>query len=247
MASIFETIGAIPGTFVQSRILQTIGAVAGTYVISRIFWLIAWKWPNSTTKAIVLNVVSALVIIPGDYLAAIHAGDPNIDFRSGALLYGACQILVFLMDYARVAPQQTKKAKWPAFAGIALFFAIMVGQVIGRVVVEYVFGADLMALAGELNKKLPTMLDSETRMDTVDASSDRVLFSYTLVNHKAEEFDAAYFVAVMRPELIRQTCTIDTMMRNILKRNIVVGYSYSSSDGKHIATIDVHPADCTKS
>ena len=85
------------------------GSVLGTFVISRIFWILAWKWSNSVTKAIVLNMVSALVIIPGDYFTAIRAGEPKNLLRV-ALLYGGCQALVFLLDFVRVRQQARRAA-----------------------------------------------------------------------------------------------------------------------------------------
>ena len=80
---------------------QLIGALVGTFVLSRIFWLIPWYGRNTDTKAITLNALSALVIIPADFLAAVSAGK-DANFYGGALLYGGCQFLICLYDIFRL-------------------------------------------------------------------------------------------------------------------------------------------------
>jgi hypothetical protein len=72
---------------------QLIGALLGTFLISRLFWVATKKWPDSIGKAIFLNVVCALIIIPLDYSVRDGA-----NLGEEILLYGMCQVVVFVID-----------------------------------------------------------------------------------------------------------------------------------------------------
>src|SRR5262245_12772732 len=73
----------------------------------------------------------------------------------------------------------------------------------------------LVAVAAELNKSLPIQVDGETRLDRIDAGPGRkVQYRYTLVNYAiVPNFDAAYFVNVLRPRAVATYSTHPAMKK----------------------------------
>lgn len=80
--------------------LQLLGAFTGIFLISRIFWLVAWSWPSSVSKAVALNAFCFVLVTPLDMLTWIsnHAGYKY----HRVILFAASQLLVLIIDTFRM-------------------------------------------------------------------------------------------------------------------------------------------------
>ena len=97
--------------------------------------------------------------------------------------------------------------------------------------------------ASDLNKQLPMMVDSETRLDSSIGLNKSFKYNYTMVNYKAEEVNRSEFNKIMQPRLVNMVCT--TKELDVFTKNgIPVTYNYYGKNGKNIATITVSPSQC---
>jgi len=139
--------------------------------------------------------------------------------------------------------------------GIALLlviaFAGSIGKIIGKSTSERFFegkkegtiDAVLIQIASEINKKLPMMVDANTRLDSTVGINRTVRYNYTLVKYTAEELDATALEQAMRPKLINNVCTTKEM-EFFVKNNITVSYAYFGKNGKQVTVITVPASSC---
>ena len=86
-----------------------------------------------------------------------------------------------------------------------------------------------------LNKTLPTMLDEELRLDKVSAKGSKMTFHYTLVHFTPTSMSAKKLKSLMYEDIKTQVCT-DKETKILLKKGMVVDYTYNGKDKKHITT-----------
>lgn len=95
--------------------------------------------------------------------------------------------------------------------------------------------------AFELNRLCPTLIDSDTRLESVAALPPRTLqFHYTLINVEKDNVDSTAFKKYIEPILIEDTKT-NPKMKFQRKRSITVNYVYKDKDGKYICAISMSP------
>jgi hypothetical protein len=131
------------------------------------------------------------------------------------------------------------------FAGIA-------GAVLGYVAVTYFFQAGrdsvhfdqgLAQVAGEINKTLPMMVDSATRLDTViPGPGEKLTYCYTLVNEEKESVDVAALEKALRPQAISGYKT-STQMKSFREHNVELNYQYKDKKGNFIFELAITPKD----
>ena len=87
------------------------------------------------------------------------------------------------------------------------------------------------------------MVDAETRLDSTGGINKQFFYSYTMINHSAEEINTEAFTDAMQPRLINGVCTTKEM-EVFMKNNIPVSYVYRGKNGKQFLTITVDPSQC---
>jgi len=116
--------------------------------------------------------------------------------------------------------------------------------------VQYISGEDnsdlnstLMKTASQINKKLPMMVDSETRLDSSVGMNRAFRYNYTLVNFTAEELDPNELKELLEERLINSVCTTKEM-EVFTKNDVSITYAYHGKNGKQVTTITVLPEQC---
>jgi hypothetical protein len=102
----------------------------------------------------------------------------------------------------------------------------------------------LRAESAGLNRQLPAKLDEKTELTITEAAPGMFTYKYRLVEIVADRIDHQHFTAAAKPVLIQNACGRAETRDEFLKNGVTLRYSYFDKDQKHIATLDVTPADC---
>jgi hypothetical protein len=104
--------------------------------------------------------------------------------------------------------------------------------------------AGLAELADSTNKKLPIMLDKETRWDKTEASSGlRLNYFYTLPNYSSRDVEPNDIQTNAKPDVIKNACT-NKEMKPSLQLGVTHGYVYRGNDGVEITRFEINKNDC---
>ncbi len=102
----------------------------------------------------------------------------------------------------------------------------------------------LTKVSAQMNKKMPIILDKDTRLDKVSAEPGRHLkYHYTLVSVRHGDINTAEFSKVIKPQLKSRLCE-DVEMQKFLKNGVSVSYLYKTNDGRAIGGAEFSPSDC---
>lgn len=122
-----------------------------------------------------------------------------------------------------------------------------IGKLGGKAVSEYLSGtssADIAKIASrEVNKKMPMMIDAETRIDSTSAGpGGHVTYNYTLINYSAADLNALT-LSRLEDKVTRVTCEQKT--ENLLAKKISLQFRYRSSDGLLVKDFTIYPRTCS--
>jgi hypothetical protein len=98
--------------------------------------------------------------------------------------------------------------------------------------------------SAEMNRGLPAMIDKETELMITEAGPGLFVYKYRLVNISLERVNPQVFPERVKPQLVQMSCSRPETRGEFLSRGVTMRYSYFDSEKRHIATIDVTPADC---
>ena len=101
----------------------------------------------------------------------------------------------------------------------------------------------LKITADTLNKTLPIMVDEELRFDKVSAEGSKMTFHYMLVHFTLETMTAKQLKSLMYEDMKTQVCT-DKDTKILLKKGMVVDYTYNGKDKTHITTFAFDAKAC---
>lgn len=101
----------------------------------------------------------------------------------------------------------------------------------------------LVQLVNEVNKSLPKMLDSETKLDSVYTELNNLEYRYSLVNYNAIDIDANFLHENMRPSIVSIACSNSATV-SLIQEGVNVSYTYFDKVGEYITTINVRSSDC---
>jgi len=134
---------------------------------------------------------------------------------------------------------------------IAMIVVCAIGAAIGAVVVNRPFHIDgkpsvekeLVDAANQYNKMLPMMLDSETRGDSiVPQPPNTIVYHYTLVKRTKNELNAHAIDKAMRPRIINNYKTTDSM-KALRDAGVTLVYDYYDKNGSFVTEIVVKTSD----
>jgi len=102
----------------------------------------------------------------------------------------------------------------------------------------------LSRVAEDINRSVPMMIDPETELLPTEAAPATLIYNYRLVSYSAAQLDPQKFAAGVKEKVTQSACNRPETRDEFLKRGVTLRYSYFDKDKKHIATVDVTPADC---
>ena len=127
----------------------------------------------------------------------------------------------------------------------ALFFTLAFG--LSYIAVQQIFfrtptfDKNMMAIASEINKSCPLMVDAETRLDNAIALPNNIFqYNYTLVNIVKESADTAQMRIYLEPILTNLVKT-DPQMKFQRDQKITMNYFYKDKTGKFLLLISITP------
>ena len=102
----------------------------------------------------------------------------------------------------------------------------------------------LNRIAAEINRSVPVMIDAETQLLPSTAGEGMLVYNYRLVNYSLDQLDPQRFATGAKQKIVQGACNRPETRDEFLKQGVTLRYSYFDKQKRHIATIDVLPADC---
>ena len=102
----------------------------------------------------------------------------------------------------------------------------------------------LNKLAVQINRAVPVMIDKETELLAAAGTEGMLTYNYRLVSYSVSQLDAAKFAAGAKERVTQGACNRPETRDDLLKQGVTLRYAYFDKDKRHIATIDITPADC---
>lgn len=100
----------------------------------------------------------------------------------------------------------------------------------------------LAATADEINRRLPMMVDQNTRLDsTVALPKSKLMYRFTILNIDPLP-DGDVLVETLRPTTLNNYKTSQDMA-DLRKMNVTLVYSYADDKGNELARFQVSPQD----
>jgi hypothetical protein len=102
----------------------------------------------------------------------------------------------------------------------------------------------LSKLAAEINRSAPVMIDPATELISVAGADGMLIYNYRLVGYSAVELDHQKFRDGARERVTQAACNTPDTRDGLLKKGVILRYSYFDKYRQHIASVDVKPSDC---
>lgn len=102
----------------------------------------------------------------------------------------------------------------------------------------------LSKVAAEINRSVPVMIDAETELLPSEAGDAMLVYNYRLVKYSVDEIDHQKFAAGAKQKVVQGACNQPVMRDDFLREGVTLRYSYFDKNKRHIATVEVAPADC---
>jgi hypothetical protein len=132
---------------------------------------------------------------------------------------------------------------------IIIALAAVIGSIAGSYIIDGINGKksnldkNLVEAANKLNKVLPIMMDSETRLDSTMAFPGKeFVYFISLINYTIDEIDIELFEEDMKPNLINNAKT-NSSMKTFRDNNVTLSYVYRDKNMNEITRIKIAPED----
>ncbi|HEX7967739.1 MAG TPA: hypothetical protein VF502_05935 [Stellaceae bacterium] len=102
---------------------------------------------------------------------------------------------------------------------------------------------DLATVATEINKRLPMMVDGDTRLDNVKAGDAELAYYLTITDRSETEPGWEEFQTAMSDKLLGQACSSPDYKR-LLTQGIQLRLVYRSKELAEVATVVIPPSHC---
>jgi hypothetical protein len=102
----------------------------------------------------------------------------------------------------------------------------------------------LAGIAAEINRSVPIMIDQETELMPAVGAPGMLIYNYRLVSYSVTQVDHERFAAGAKERVKQGVCGRPETRDSLLKKGVILRYSYFDRDKQHIATVDVAPSDC---
>ncbi len=101
----------------------------------------------------------------------------------------------------------------------------------------------LQGAAKFLNKQLPIMVDSDSKLVKATSEGKTLTYHYTLIKYAANDLDPVALKESLTPMVTKQTCTMPNL-RPVVDRGATIRYLYNGNDAKEILAINVRKSNC---
>jgi len=102
---------------------------------------------------------------------------------------------------------------------------------------------ELAEQADKINRNLPMMVDSETKMLNIHGINNTVTTDYQLVNVLAKQVDTTQFNPAVKKKLLNNHCTRPET-KILRDHNVTMRYNYRDMEGKFITLITIKANEC---
>jgi hypothetical protein len=102
----------------------------------------------------------------------------------------------------------------------------------------------MAAVAKEMNKSLPVMVDRDTELYSVAGFEKMITYNYRFINVSANEFPSEKVLTTFKPQFISSACASPEIRNTFFKSGITMRYTFSDKDKKPITSFDITLADC---
>ena len=124
---------------------------------------------------------------------------------------------------------------------IGVAFAILAFFAVQQFFKSPTLNKELVKLASDMNKTLPMMVDSETRLDNTTACPNNTFqYSYTLINYDKESIDVIELKRTLEPHIVNQLKSSPQMQWQ-RDNKVTLDYYYKDKNGIYLFTITVKP------
>ena len=124
---------------------------------------------------------------------------------------------------------------------IGVAFAILAFFAVQQFFKSPTLNKELVKLASDMNRTLPMMVDSETRLDNTTAYPNNTFqYSYTLINYDKESIDVIELKRTLEPHIVNQLKSSPQMQWE-RDNKVTLDYYYKDKNGIHLFTITVKP------
>ncbi len=101
----------------------------------------------------------------------------------------------------------------------------------------------LLEASQQINKQLPMMVDSETRLDVTMCAGKHVAYKYTMINVSETEIDKIDFENKIKAQLVKNQCSNENTIK-MLKMDVRYNYTYLDRNGILLAAININKSHC---
>lgn len=141
-------------------------------------------------------------------------------------------------------PKPKKKFSKAALLGIVItiiFFVLGYFAVQQLLFKSPLLDKAMMAMASEINKSCPLMVDAETRLDNSTAMTNNTFqYNYTLINVEVETVNPEEMKGYLEPYLIDMVKN-NQQMALFRKLKTTINYSYKDKAGKFLFMVSITP------
>lgn len=95
-----------------------------------------------------------------------------------------------------------------------------------------------------INKQLPMMVDSDTKLEKTSSEGNTLIYHYVLVNYLSTEIDPVALEQSLRPMVTQQTCTLSNL-KPVIDQGGSISYKYNGKDQKQLLTIVIDKSSCS--
>lgn len=139
--------------------------------------------------------------------------------------------------------ENNKNILWVIIFTLIVVLGGSIGKGVAKAVAERKEEAhvreSIIDLAKDLNRQVPIMIDSDTRLDAVVAAQKNLLYKYTLINVSENEIDKKLFESFARNQIINTQTPKEDFIK-ALDMGIEFNYMYFDKDGKLISKIIIN-------
>ena len=89
----------------------------------------------------------------------------------------------------------------------------------------------LQGAAKMINKQLPLMVDSDSKLVKATAEGKTLTYHYTLIKYSADDLDPEALKETLKPMVTQQTCTMPNL-RPVVDKGATIRYQYNGNDEK---------------
>lgn len=101
----------------------------------------------------------------------------------------------------------------------------------------------LRATVLAVSKKLPVMLDSDTKLEKISSEGKVLAYDYELVNFLSSEVDKVALNAGLTTTLVKQACSTPGL-KSIMEKGGTLSYRYNGKDKVQVAELRIDIGNC---